>query len=385
VQSVHAFAETDVGWVFLLYIGIVSSLTILLIAYRWQELRPERQLESYFSREAAFLFNNLALLGICFSTFWGVLFPIFSEAVAGEKSVVGPPFFNQVNIPLFLALLFLMGVGPLIAWRRSNRKALVKTLSRPLIAGSIVTAIFLWLDPTKVSAAIAFGLAVFVFATIEAEMRRAVKIRRQMVDSESLPSAFYQVVRRKPRRYGGLMVHLGIAVMAIAITASMAYQIERDISLVKGKSVEVGRYSLTLEELSQDKFENYSALIAKVRVDAASDGSLLGYMHPERRAYVVNEEVTTEVDLRVTPREDLYLALAGLDVSNAPNSHGEMDLNSTPALMKVFINPLQVWLWFGGVLVMIGTGMVLLQGAFGYEPVRSSRSAVVSGQSGAKA
>lgn len=181
------------------------------------------------------------------------------------------------------------------------------------------------------------------------------------------------------------MVHLGVAVMAVSITASMAYQTERDISLSQGQSVEVGRYNLTLEELGQEKYDNYTALTAKVRIGSAEDNSLLGYMHPERRAYVSNQEVTTEVDLRVTPREDLYLALAGLDVSAQSGSHGDVDLAATPALMKVFINPLQVWLWFGGVLVMIGTGMVLIQGAFSSELAATRQASVVRGESGARA
>ncbi len=365
VQSVHAFAETDVGWVFLVYIGVGSALTIGLFWYRRVELRPEQKLESYLSREAAFLFNNLALLGICFATFWGVMFPIISEAATGEKAVVGPPFFNQVNVPLFLALLFLMGVGPLIAWRRSSIKVLRKTFLKSFLTGSALTLLFLYLDPTRVLAAVSFGLSLFAIMTVESEFRRAVKNRRALCDEESIPTAMVQVVRRKPRRYGGFLVHLGIAIMAVAITASSTYKIEKDISLVVGESVEVGRYGLTLQDVRKDKHANYEAIVAEVAVSSKDDGVLLEVMQPERRAYVVNEEVTTEVDLRITPREDLYLAMAGLDIAAAKNpdgSHQTIDLKKTPVLLKVFINPLQVWLWFGGVVVLFGTLIVVCEG-----------------------
>ena len=360
VQSVHAFAETDVGWVFLLYIGILIVLTLVLLWYRRVELRPERMLESYLSREAAFLFNNLILLGICFSTFWGVLFPLFSEAVSGEKSVVGPPFFNQVNVPLFIALMFLMGIGPLIAWRKSSLAALAKTFMTPLIAGSLLTLLFLYIDPSRVSAAVSFGVCLFVIITIESEFRRAARVRRQMT-GEAYARSLKEVVRRRPRRYGGFLVHLGVAAMAVAITASMAYKIEKDITLLAGESVEVGRYKLTLEEIYQERASNFTAVVSKIKVSDKDSGEFLTFMKPERRAYTTNQEVTTEVALRVTPREDLYLAMAGLDIGAGASSH-DLDLNKTPALFKVFVNPLQVWLWIGAGIVLFGSAILILHG-----------------------
>ncbi len=371
VQSVHAFAETDVGWVFLLYLAVLSVLTVSLLFYRRHSLRPENQLQSYFSREAAFLFNNLALLGICFATFWGVMFPVISEAVAGEKSVVGPPFFNQVNVPLFLILIFLMGVGPLISWRRSSKKALLRVFSRPLIAGSIITIVFLVIDPARIYPAVAFGLSVFVLATIEAEFRRALKVRRQLTD-DGVARGLVSVVKRKPRRYGGFLVHLGVAIMAVAITASMAYKTEKDISLKVNEQTVVGRYLLTLKSLKQEAFDNYVALVSEIEVRDAASTEVLAWMYPERRSYRASQEITTEVELRMTPREDLYLALTGLDV---PPGQAGNDLTTMPVLFKVFINPLQVWLWFGGVVVLLGSIVLIGQGLFQHESVNVSQLA----------
>lgn len=355
VQSVHAFADTDVGWVFLLYIGIVATLSAGLILYRRTELRPDKALDSYFSREAAFLYNNLALLAICFATLWGVMFPVLSEALTGQKSVVGPPFFNRVNVPLFLALLFLMGVGPLIAWRRASWRSLARTFAKPFGLGVFVSVVCLWFDTTRPLASLAFGLSSFVLFTVESEFRRGARARRELLGSGG---GVVALVRRKPRRYGGFLVHLGVAIMAIAITASMAYKTERDVTLAVGAKTIIGRYQLSLENLRIEKAQNYEALISRVRVEDAATGQLLTVLEPERRFYARNEETTTEVAIRMTLRDDLYVALAGSETAGlAPQAPA--DPLKLPAVFKVFINPLQIWLWFGGVIMLFGTVVVI--------------------------
>ena len=358
VQSVHAFAETDVGWVFLLYIGIIVTVCSVLLWIRRKELRPERKLESYLSREAAFLFNNLVLLAIAFATFWGVMFPVFSEALTGKKSVVGPPFFNQVNVPLFLALLFLMAVGPLISWRGTTWKSLQRVFLSPFLFGMAVSFFFLWLEPERPYPALGFGLSVFALFTVEAEFRRGKRARRELTAGAETGS-YVALMRRKPRKYGGLLVHVGIAIMAIAITASSAYKIEKDLSLSVGQEQSVGRYLLRLTEIREQDFENYIALISTVEVYLKDSREYLTALHPERRLYRRNEEATSEVDIRMTPRDDLYLALAGSDTSAVPAGTA-IDASKIPALFKVFVNPLQVWLWFGGIIVFAGTLVVLV-------------------------
>jgi len=360
VQSVHAFAATDVGWVFLAYIGFILVASTILIFYRWSELRAERHLESYLSREAAFLFNNLTLLGICFATLWGVMFPVISEWVTNEKSVVGPPFFNKVNVPLFLFLIFLMGVGPLIAWRKTSFKALLKIFGQAFSLGSAVALFFFWLEPARYLAAICFGLAVFVLLSIEGEFRRAVKARRELKEG-SIARTALELVRKRPRRYGGFLIHVGVSVMAVAITASMAYKIEKDLSIKIGERQTVGRYALELASLKEQEFGNYTALISEVRVYLAASGEYLTSLHPERRFYPRGEETTTEVDIRVTPRDDLYLALAGSDTQGLAQGES-FDPTARPALLKVFVNPLQVWLWIGAVIMLGGSLTLLFSG-----------------------
>ena len=357
VQSVHAFAETDVGWVFLAYIGAALAFCTVLIIYRWSALQPERRLESYLSREAAFLFNNLLLLAICFATFWGVMFPVLSEWVTGEKSVVGPPFFNQVNVPLFLALLFMMGVGPLIAWRRASASSIRRSFAGPAIAGSIVVLLCLFIEPTRIYPALGFGLSVFAMATVEAEFRRGARARRQLT-GDGTAASLLGLVRSRPRKYGGFIVHLGVAIMAFAITASMAYKIERDVTLSAGESVKVGPYSLKFLGMNSEMRRDHSALIATVEA-YDSEGVLLGSLRPEKRAYVRNEETTSEVDIRMTLKDDLYIALAGIEISGNAADATKQDPTKAPAIFKVFVNPLQIWLWAGAVLTLLGTVVVL--------------------------
>ena len=357
VQSVHACADSDVGEVFLIYMIVVIIFSAVMIAYRWKDLRTEERIESYLSREAAFLFNNLVLLAICFATFWGVLFPVFSEAYTGTKSVVGPPFFNQVNVPLFLILLFLMGVGPLISWKRTSIKALRRIFLKPFIFGSFISILFFFIDFSRVYTAISFGLATFVLGTILGEFHRGMRVRKQLVDESTVVRAV-NLVKRKPRRYGGFLVHLGVVVMSVAITASMAYKIEEDFILAPGGTYEVGRYRLELESMEGKDIDNYSYFRAKMRVVDKNTGEFIDYLQPERRFYYRSEEVTTEVDMRVTPREDLYLALTGLKVAQGATTQ-DIDFKKDSAIFKVFVNPLQLWLWVGGVIVLAGTMLVI--------------------------
>lgn len=341
VQSVHAFAETNFGWVFLVYLGALFVFSFGLILYRRQGLRGDGIIESFISREAIFLLNNLILLGICFSTLWGVMFPVLSEAIVGEKSVVGPPFYNSVNGPLFLALLFFMGLGPLVAWKKMKPGNLWRSIRGPLISAFIGFLLLMFYDSDEPKAAVAFSFCLFIISAVLAEFRRASKNRSELVEGSAIA-----LIRSKPRRYGGLIVHLGVAVMGIAITASTLFKIERDFVVRPGEQVEIGHYALKLIELKEQPARNYTALASRIDVFERGSEEFLRSVFPERRFYPRSEEVTTEVDIRMTLRDDLYVALAGV------GEHGE-------AVLKVFVNPLQLWLWLGAAVVLLGTLIVI--------------------------
>ncbi len=349
VQSVHAFASTDIGWVFLTYLGAIIVVAAGLTFLRRSQLRAERAIESVFSREAVFLLNNLVLLSICFAVLWGVMFPVFSEAFTGTKQTVGIPFFNAVNVPLFLLLVLLMGIGPVIAWRRSSLRQLVRSFALPFSAAFVVAAVLVWAGINEFYPVLAYAISFFALMTILGEVQRGLRAQSGVTQAAPWsPATIGILVRRHRIKYGAHVIHFGVVMMTIAITASMAHKVEREFTLAPGERYNVGRFSLELMEFHEENTANYSAIQAHVTVRSLKDDSVLQVMAPELRFYPKNKETTTEVALRMGQREDLYLILAGIDEAG------------TKASMKVFINPLQVWLWYGAIIMVLGGVIVAI-------------------------
>jgi len=345
VQSVHAFAETDIGWVFLLYLGVIFVSSALVIWGRRELLRPEKFIESFLSREVAFLTNNLILVGICFAVFWGVMFPVFSEALTGEKQTVGIPFFNKVTIPLFLLLIFTMAIGPLVPWRKGDMARIGRLVRGPIVAGVLVSSIFLFGGVNSYYATLSYGLCAFLIFSIGQEFHQGV--RSQKSAGGNFIGKLRLLFVRHPSRYGGLVVHFGVAIATIGITASMAHKIEKEISLNRGESFEVGRYQFKLDSISDYRNADTEGVVADVAVLDKS-GSELYNLNPELRYYIAKQETTTEVALKMGVREDVYVVLAGTDDTGQRAS------------LKIFINPLQVWLWFGAIIMVLGTLLALI-------------------------
>ncbi|WKZ57738.1 MAG: heme lyase CcmF/NrfE family subunit [Bdellovibrionota bacterium] len=347
VQSVHAFASTDIGWVFLLYLSIIVVFTLVVSIRSRHILRPERKIESFLSREAAFLLNNLLLLSICFATFWGVMFPVFSEAITEKKQTVGIPFFNAVNGPLFIVLLLAMGIGPLVSWRKTTWATLRRMFTIPALFGCLSGAALLFGGIEEPKAVTVYAVCAFIVAALVMELHRGVKAHRSGSELGYVGAAGAHV-RKHYVRYGGHLVHLGVVVVAIAVSASLIHKTEREFALRSGESIEVGRYRLSLASVREGREANYEYLEAEVSVMGRSGEESLGVLRPQLRFYPRNRETTTEVALRMGLRDDLYLVLAGLDEQG------------TLASFKVYINPLQVWLWFGAMIMTVGTVVVLL-------------------------
>jgi cytochrome c-type biogenesis protein CcmF len=349
VQSVHAFAKTDIGWVFLTYIAFVFVATLALTYYRRAGLRSERKIESMFSREAAFLLNNLVLLSICFATIWGVLFPVLSEYVTGEKQAVGIPFFNAVNVPLFLVLLFLMAVGPLIAWRKATFANVRSVFLWPFVIAFATGVLLLFAGIDSFKATLAYGLSWFAVLTVLFDFARG--YRKQKTGEGGSTSRIARstyLIKRHRTRYAGYFVHIGVAVMAISITASMTHKVEKEFVLAPGETFMIGPFSLTLDNMQELSRKNYGALAANVSVRNRKTQTLQTVLVPELRQYFRNGESTTEVALMMGALQDVYLILAGTDETGKR------------AAFKVFLNPLQVWLWVGTCIVLLGTVLALL-------------------------
>ncbi len=339
ISSVHAFAQSSLGPYFLLYLAGIIVLSLALLVKRLPQLRSDHRLESVISRESSFLFNNLFLVGIMFAVLWGTMFPIISEAIKGVKISVAAPFFNQVNLPLGLGLLFLSGVCPLIAWRKASIRNLRRNFLYPLTWSCVTTAwLYAW-GIRHVVALISLAVCLFVFGTIVSEFYRGTRAR-QATSGGNVLQAFASLIQKNRRRYGGYIVHLGMVLIFVGLTGSSAYQIEQNLVLKPGEHAVVGPFALQYDSLTRAVEPTYEAFIARLVV--SRNGQPLTVLFPEKRVYFAQNQPTTEVALRTSLLEDLYVILAGFEPSRT-------------ATFKVFVNPLVAWLWLGGLVIVLGT------------------------------
>jgi cytochrome c-type biogenesis protein CcmF len=357
IASVHSFTQSNVGYFFLAFLVVACIMAFTLLYTRWSLLEAEVRLESILSREAAFLFNNLLFVGIAFSILWGTLFPILSELVKGTKITVGPPFFNRVNVPLGLLLLALTGIGPLIAWRKASTANLRRQFITPVTLGLLTLAALFVLGVRDLYAMMAISLAGFVTGTIVQEFYRGVRARRRM-HGESPFVALGRLVARNRRRYGGYIVHAGILIYFVAF-AGMAFKQEKEATLKPGESVEmrsVFGHTYRFTHLGISQYEALNRVVSAATVEVREDGGAPRLMTSEKRQHVDSFkrptfEPSTEVAIRSTLQEDLYIVFAG-----AVNGTEE-------AVYRFNLNPLVWWVWFGGFVLVLGGLVTMWPGA----------------------
>jgi len=379
ISSVHSFAQSSVGYYFLGgLIALVLGMAWLLYT-RLPMLESESHLESMVSREASFLFNNLILVGIAFSVLWGTIFPVISEVVRGHQVTVGPPFFNQVNIPLGLALLALTGIGPLIAWRKASVGNLRRQFAVPVALGGIAAVVVTAIGMGHFYAILTISLAVFVTATILQEFVRGVGARHRL-HGENVAQALVRLVGRNRRRYGGYVVHLGIVTYFVAFTGQ-AFKVDREASLKPGDSVEVASpwgHTYTFTHLGVSQYDQLNRLVSAASVEVAKDGKRVGVMSSEKRQHFTCEvptrpcpdqmrrksfEPSTEAGIRSDLQEDIYIVYAG-------SVEGTEE-----AVYRFTINPLVWWLWYGGFVLVAGGVITLWPGT----TVRATRQGDTQG------
>ncbi|MCE2902907.1 MAG: heme lyase CcmF/NrfE family subunit [Gemmatimonas sp.] len=352
IESVHAFAQSPVGNWFLGFLIVATALTAYLVSTRLNDLQAKAELESMVSREAAFLYNNLVLIGICFATLWGTLFPILSEWVKGDKITVGPPFFNAVNGPLGLLLLALTGIGPLIAWRRASVSNLQRQFTWPVAAGGAVFGGLFALGMRDAYALISYLLAGFVFGTIIQEFVKGIGARRRMY-REGLVSASLRLVARNRRRYGGYIVHFGVVVLFCAF-AGLMFKKDITATLKTGESVKATdayghEWVFTSQGLSS--FEQLNRKVLAVTLDVTRDGQRMGLLSSEKRQHVNSQgeptfEPSTEVGILESPKQDVYMVFTGA-------------IDRDTAAIHINFNPLVWWVWFGGIVMAFG-GLIVM-------------------------
>ncbi len=362
IESVHSFAqELKIAYIFLSFMGGVLAACVILIVHRLPQLRSENQIESFLSRESAFLFNNLLLLGAAFSVMWGTMFPLISEGITGQEISVGPPFFNRVNLPIGIMLLTLVGVGPVIAWRRATRKNLQKNFATPVVVGLVTAAALFFLGARHPLALVTWSISAFVLTIIATEFWKGTRARAR-IEGEGYALALFHLVTRNRRRWGGYIVHVGFVMICIAF-AGASYNTDSRFNVQPGDVVEVSSpfghtYQLTYEGLSVSIGRGQRNLLwqAIATVSIAVNGEPQGIRTTEKRVYVTADNQMTEVGIRSTVQEDLYLILSALNDTNGA-------LNNQPGAqgidLQVLIKPLVNWIWIGTFMLAIGTIIAL--------------------------
>ena len=260
VSSVHAFAQSSIGTWFAGFLGVTAVVCFVFYVLNRDHLRSENKLESLVSRESSFLFNNLVLLGACFAVLCGTLFPMLSEAVRGVKMNLGAPFYNKVMVPIGLFLIFLTGIGPLLAWRNTSVGSIKRNFAIPatiaLFIEVVVSAILIkngvrfWTDTGQMYAMLSFCLSTLVVATVASEFIRGGVVWKNKLQTNLL-FGMYQLTRRNMRRYGGYVVHFGVVLVVIGL-AGAAFNRDVEQTIGKGDKVSIGRYTLVGEEYTDD-------------------------------------------------------------------------------------------------------------------------------------
>lgn len=346
LSSIHSFTESSIGPWFLGFIVLVTGFSLALVFYRLPLLRARTRLESLVSREATFLYNNLLLVALTLTILWGVAWPILSEAVRGESVVVGPPYYNFFLRVFGLPLLLLMGIGPLVAWRRASLRGLLQTFAWPAGAALAAGAILLALGAgSSVPGLVAYTFSAFVLASIALEFARGTRARRALAGG-SWPRAFSDLVARNRRRYGGYVVHAAIVLLALGIAGSSAYDTVVEAKLRPGEELAVGGYTLTYLRLTERPAANATEVRAVLEVRRGGDR--LGTVEAGKNAYTVEQQVSNEVGIRsdLLTGEDLFVIAEQVEPDDA-------------VYFRVFVKPLVNLIWLAGLVFVLGSLVAL--------------------------
>jgi cytochrome c-type biogenesis protein CcmF len=346
VQSVHAFGEDrTLTWMFAVFMVLILTFSFAWVVRRLPLLKPRYDLDSWLSREAAFVANNWILLIAALLVLFGTMFPTMSEALTGNRLTVGPPFFNRWMAPIGLILLLLTGVAPLLAWRRSTLANLRESFLWPVVFMLAVTAVFVGLGVRVWSSGICFALCAFVAASITQEFVRGARVRQSSTGTDLLTAAIGLVMRER-RRYGGYVVHLGIVLMYLGF-AGEGFKTDQQVLLKLGEQTTVRHY--TVRNNGVKVTDDGQKQMVTGHIQVSEDGKSLGTMYPARWFFRKHEEQpTTEVAIRRTVAEDLYLVMPAYDVNDQSMS------------LQVVVTPLVNWIWMGFGILVLGTGVALL-------------------------
>jgi cytochrome c-type biogenesis protein CcmF len=342
IQSVHAFAQSPIGYYYLGYMLLILAVTIGLMLARREGLSGAGEVGDLLSREFVFLVTNLLFLGAAAAVLLGTLWPTFTEAVRGVATSLGPENYNRFMGPLGLLLVLLIGVCPLIDWRRISAERLLQSMWVQAVVAAVTAALLILFRVRELWAVVSFAVTAFVATTIVLQMAQGVMARMRAA-GENVLQATARAVANNRRRYGGQLIHFSILLIVIGITGSQAYQSEVQVALATGETVDVRGYTLSYQDYTYQQIEEGgNKILNEAVVEVYRGDRKLAMMRPQRNLHSNVQGAVTEVALRANLKEDLYLVLASLEADGL-------------AAFQVLINPLVVWLWIGGAVLLAGT------------------------------
>ncbi len=358
LSSVHAFAQSAIGPLFFGFIGLTFVVSLLLLSNRWNDLKSTGEMNSIFSREVLFLVNNLLFTLLFVVCFLGVIFPVLSEAMGivgqkvpalagvftGAKKSVGPGWYESITGPLFAGLMLLMGIAPLSAWKHSTFKTFARVAWKPFLASTLIPVILTAAGMRSWQALLGYWLCgLVIFVTVYEFLREA--WARHHSQEENLLVATRNLVAKNRRRYGAYMIHIAVTMMAVGILGIEIFQTQTQGTIPKGGEISLGRYTLRFDSLAVfDTTDGSNKNVARAVVSIFKDGNYVGEVHPRRDFYYESQRQITLAGVRSTMADDLYVILADWQ-----------PLSAAGATFKVYHNPLVNWVWWGGIILILGT------------------------------
>ena len=347
LSSVHAFAEGEIGYYFLSFIAFVLVVSLVLLTGRSGSLTSTGRLDAMASRETVFLMNNLLFTAFTFTVLLGTLYPLVAEAIRGEKVSVGAPFFNRMTLPICMLLLFLMGVGPALPWKRASREQLKKDFLIPLIAMVVVAIVSVALGARDVFAIVTFAFATFALIVNGREFVRGAAARMR-AHGETPWLAFGRLVGANRRRYGGYTAHIGAIVLAVAVAASSAFRMEKEATLKPGETMSVGGYTVRLDGMWAR--EEPQRFVVGADVAVIDGGTAKATMNPRLNFYRMSDQPISTPSVRSRASGDLYLNLMAFQPDGSSGT------------LRVIVEPLVPWIWFGGLVIVFGSVIAVWPG-----------------------